>query len=299
MENKGTFDALITMVGGGKPTAGEFDKEKWGQQKQAERESIYALLDGQTEAVFADPELMKQYIKVQGNMLRMSTNNALLIAAQNPDATKVLSYDRWGEYNRSVKRGETGLRVIIQNGEYEKKDGSGKATSFTIGKMFDVTQTAGKPLKDFRTIAAKLDEKVHSLVVSMPVKTVVDQTGNVCGVVWNEKAGVVEVEPGLPGEMLFTGLARAYLTITGARETGNDVPTHEVAIAAGMVCERYKIPYTMELKPLTAETPKDMRAMLNRCRNAADGLATEIDAKMQEKWRSEKEKDKAKAEPER
>ena len=66
-----------------------------------------------------------------------SVANTLLIAAQKPEASYVMSYDDWTQKGRSVKRGENGFFILEANGEYTREDGS-LATSYDAKCVFDI-----------------------------------------------------------------------------------------------------------------------------------------------------------------
>ena len=103
---------------------------------------------------------------------RYSVNNTILIYLQRPDATLVAGFNRWAsQFKRHVKKGEHGITIIAPT-PYKKKieemkrdpdtqapilDAEGKAVMeekeieipmFRPVKVFDVSQTYGKPLPE-------------------------------------------------------------------------------------------------------------------------------------------------------
>ena len=81
-----------------------FDKEAWAEKKQAERSSAYELIDRTAEDVVRDGAAFQTYLDVQSRFDRYSVGNALLIAAQKPDAQKIAIGDG-GEQGR-LSQGE-------------------------------------------------------------------------------------------------------------------------------------------------------------------------------------------------
>ena len=104
---------------------------------------------------------------------RYSVNNTMLIYMQRPDATLVAGYNKWkNQFGRHVKKGEHGITIIAPT-PYKKKieemkrdpdtqapilDADGKAVMeekeieipmFRPVKVFDVSQTDGKPLRNW------------------------------------------------------------------------------------------------------------------------------------------------------
>lgn len=55
----------------------------------------------------------KQYLAVMGRFHDYSLNNTILIALQNPDATRVAGYNQWNErFERHVKKDEKGIEIL-------------------------------------------------------------------------------------------------------------------------------------------------------------------------------------------
>lgn len=89
----------------------------------------------------------KTFLRIQSSFLGYSNNNKLVILAQNPDATMVAKFAYWKKMGRSVKKGETALRIfapIIKKDEMGKEDLKG----FMLVPVFDVSQTEGAPLPE-------------------------------------------------------------------------------------------------------------------------------------------------------
>ena len=119
---------------------------------------------------------------------RYSVNNTMLIYMQRPDATHVAGFNKWrDQFGRNVLKGEKGIRIIAPT-PYKKKveeiktdpetnapvlDADGKAIieekeiripMFKVVSVFDVSQTAGKPLPQ---LAADLSGNVQQYEVFM------------------------------------------------------------------------------------------------------------------------------------
>ena len=112
------------------------------------------------------------YLSVMSKFHRYSVNNTMLIYMQRPDATLVAGFNKWkNQFERHVKKGEHGITIIAPT-PYKKKieemkrdpdthapilDADGKAVMeekeieipmFRPVKVFDVSQTDGKPLPE-------------------------------------------------------------------------------------------------------------------------------------------------------
>ena len=113
-----------------------------------------------------------RYLSVMSRFHRYSVNNTMLIYMQKPDATLVAGYNKWkDQFERHVKKGEHGITIIAPT-PYKKKieeqkldpdtkapilDKDGKIVTeekeieipmFRPVKVFDVSQTDGKPLPE-------------------------------------------------------------------------------------------------------------------------------------------------------
>ncbi len=149
------------------------------EQKQKLNELTEQLTDG--VKAFRSSEQWMQYLTMQSRMPKYSFNNTILILMQSKgQATMCQSFTGWKAMERTVKKGEKGLKIICptpyKRYEYEpKKDENGnviKAADGTIlkekvchtmqgykvGYTFDVRQTEGKKLPE---ICRHLDGSVE------------------------------------------------------------------------------------------------------------------------------------------
>ena len=101
------YDDLFT----GQPIQQEeqpFDKTVWAARKQAEREGVYAMIDSYTQDMGREGGLLQAYLDVQARFDLYSVSNAILIAAQCPEATRLADFDSWKARGMYVRRGGTG-----------------------------------------------------------------------------------------------------------------------------------------------------------------------------------------------
>ena len=119
-----------------------------------------------------ESEKYMHYLSVMSRFHRYSVNNTMLIYMQRPDATLVAGFQKWkNQFERHVKKGEHGITIIAPT-PYKKKveemkldpdtqapilDADGKPVMeekeieipmFRPVKVFDVSQTDGKPLPE-------------------------------------------------------------------------------------------------------------------------------------------------------
>lgn len=108
----------------------EFNFQEWVEQKRARRTALYNKVDEMADKALSDKGVLFDYLTVQAKLGKISVANSLLIAAQNPKATNLRSFEEWKQRGRSVNSGEKGIDILAPDGEYERSDG-------TIGMSFE------------------------------------------------------------------------------------------------------------------------------------------------------------------
>ena len=144
------------------------------ENKPTNRERLREITDGIEQGIkeLFESEKYMRYLSVMSRFHRYSVNNTMLIYMQKPDATLVAGYNKWkDQFERHVKKGEHGITIIAPT-PYKKKieeqkldpdtkapilDKDGKIITeekeieipmFRPVKVFDVSQTDGKPLPE-------------------------------------------------------------------------------------------------------------------------------------------------------
>ena len=144
------------------------------ENKPTNRERLREITDGIEQGIkeLFESEKYMRYLSVMSRFHRYSVNNIMLIYMQKPDATLVAGYNKWkDQFERHVKKGEHGITIIAPT-PYKKKieeqkldpdtkapilDKDGKIVTeekeieipmFRPVKVFDVSQTDGKPLPE-------------------------------------------------------------------------------------------------------------------------------------------------------
>jgi hypothetical protein len=115
-----------------------------GEQRDRKVREAVELLDAGVENIL-EGEAFKRYLAFAAKFHRYSSNNALLILVQRPNATRVAGYRKWRDLGRQVRRGEEGLRIlapIFRTVEDEKTGEKARVIcSFKVVKVFDISQT--------------------------------------------------------------------------------------------------------------------------------------------------------------
>ena len=158
--------------------------------KPTNRERLQQITAGIEQGIkeLFESEKYMRYLSVMSRFHRYSVNNTMLIYMQKPDATLVAGYNKWkNQFERHVKKGEHGITIIAPT-PFKKKieeqkldpdtkapilDAEGKAVMeereveipmFRPVKVFDVSQTDGKPLPE---LASSLSGSVQNYEIFM------------------------------------------------------------------------------------------------------------------------------------
>ena len=86
-----------------------FDKEEWASRKQQDRETAYAMVDDTLKKMGTNEKAFQTYLDVQSKFERYSVSNALLVAAQKPEATNLGDANFWRGRGGYIRKGESGI----------------------------------------------------------------------------------------------------------------------------------------------------------------------------------------------
>ena len=153
-------------------------------ERKTNKERLKEITDGIEQGIkdLFESDRYRQYLSVMSRFHRYSLNNTMLIYMQKPDASLVAGFEKWKkQFGRHVRKGEHGITIIAPTPFKKKveevkldpdtkaplldKDGNAiieekeiKIPMFKPVKVFDVSQTDGKPLPQ---LAASLSGNVQ------------------------------------------------------------------------------------------------------------------------------------------
>lgn len=112
---------------------------------------------------------------VMARFTHYSFNNRLLIAKQNPDATRVLGFHGWRKLGRTVRKGEKGIGITAPIAYRKEKtdDQSMEIRGFRVVHVFDIEQTEGDELLSFKQPTGDCNawmERTEQLIVSKDIE---------------------------------------------------------------------------------------------------------------------------------
>ena len=98
------------------------------------------MIDSYTQDMGREGGLLQAYLDVQSRFDLYSVSNAILIAAQCPEATRLADFDSWKARGMYVRRGADAITILEPGKEYQRDDGS-VGVSYNVRKVFDISQT--------------------------------------------------------------------------------------------------------------------------------------------------------------
>lgn len=216
----------------------EFNKGAWAAKKQAERKDVYLMIDTYAHEMSIDGGLFQGYLDVQARFDLYSVSNAILIAAQCPEATKLADFDTWKADGVYVKRGQDAITILEPGKEYKKDDGS-RGVSYNVKKVFDISQTRAEQrpapavARDERLLLKAL---MNNALCRFAISNELPEGVNV---VYHAESNVIYVRQGLDAPTIFRGLAqelaRAHMDKGGIACESPDFTAYSVSY---MLCKR-------------------------------------------------------------
>ena len=293
-----SFDDLFEELAQEKteqPELSPFDMDEYKARKQQERSEVYALLDSTAEEIKGSGEMLQTYLDVQARFDRYSVNNALLITAQMPEATRLADFDTWKDAGVSIQRGETAISILEPGKEYEKDNGS-TGTSFNVKKVFDISQTSSR---EHVTPRVTRDERLllKSLITNAPCKmTISDAMSERLNAIYKPDEKTIFVRQGMDAPTIFrtlsNELAHAHMDKGGYRRNENIITAYFVSY---VLCRRYGVSvdaFKFDSIPeqYSKMTTQEFRAELGRIRDVAGEISRDMNRVLEAQSREKKDR---------
>ena len=275
----------------------QLSPEEWAAKKQAEKDSVYQLIDETAIEVTNNPDKFKAFLDTQARMDRYSAVNALLIYKQLPTATQLKDFGDWTQENVKINKGSKSIS-ILEPVEYTKKDGT-PGISYNVKKVFDVSQTNGK-----RTPAPTVNRDPQKLIAMMldsaPVnmETVDELPYTNMGAMYDNNKQAILVKRGIGDSVAICQcvaqeLAHAQLAVNSEAYSRKDTGFEAVCVGY-MLCKKYGVDTQnfniSSLDSFKDKEPKEIRSELSKIRSAMSEIHSRVSDEMYRKTQ-EKSKD--------
>lgn len=257
-----------------------FDKEAWKQQKQEQREMVYAMIDDTAQTVARDGAAFQKYLDVQSRFDRYSVANALLILAQKPDATRIADFDTWKEQGAFIRKKETGFYILEPGEEYQREDGT-VGISYNPKKMFDISQTGNSHKRETPTYPDDRT-RIKALMDHAPVPIrISDALPEGTNALYRPDTREIQIRKGMDAGNIFRALsqelAHAEMDKGDGSYSRSDHTFHAYCVSY-MLCRQYGMDtsgYRFDRAPqmLDGMDPQEIRAELSVIREAAGEIS--------------------------
>lgn len=222
--------------GGSRP----FNKEEWAAQKQAQRQEAYELIDTTCGKMMTDGEAFRQYLDVQGRFDRYSVGNAILVAAQMPEATQLKDYNGWKQSRAYVDKDATKITILEPGKEYTRDDGT-KAVGYNAKVVYDISQTTAKDRQQPQE-AKTMRELVSAMIDASPASFQPVEELEVPAF-YDSSQQTIFVRTGLSEEQLFVCMSKevAAAVFDFKYNESRDASDFKSFCVAYMVSSRYGV----------------------------------------------------------
>lgn len=286
------------MTNNFKPQKGGYKKpqlspDEWKAKKQAEKDTVYQMIDDTAVAVVGDGEKFKAFLDTQARLDRYSAANALLIYNQYPQATQLKDFDDWDKDGVKITKGAKSIS-ILEPVEYAKNDGT-VGISYNVKKVFDVSQTKGK-----QTPAPTANRDPQKLVAVMidtsPVEVeIIDELPHPnMGAFYDNNKQTLFVKKNIGDSVALCQcvaqeLGHAELSINSDSYSRKEMGYQAMCVGY-MLCKKYGVDtknFAIERVPegWKSKEPKEIRAELSKTRTAM----TEIHSRVSEELYKQKQ----------
>ncbi len=255
-----------------------FDKEEWAKQQNENRSRAYEMLESATQKI-TNPDIFMSYLAIQSRFDRYSVSNALLVAHQMPEATRLCDAKTWNAHNVLIRKGESGILILEPGKEFKRKNGS-IGTNYNAKKVFDVSQTTAKQYpKRQKNHNERVLVRALSRTSPVPIE-ISDVLPIEASAVYQPDRKRILVRQGMPGDEILRSLSRE---IAHARLDKGNYSRENCSLAAYgisfMVCRRIGVePYLINEKDELFKDvkAKDVRKQLGEMRTEANSMTSTI-----------------------
>lgn len=255
-----------------------YSKEDWIRQKNENKTLAYEYLETATEEL-NNPDTVMDYLDIQSKFDRYSVSNALLVAYQYPEATRLCDSKTWQKNRVFINKGETGI-IILEPGKEYTNDKGKTVIPYNAKKVFDISQTNARPRQQ---IKSKPDVRVvvKAMIKTSPVPVEIsNQLPEEVNAIYQPEAKMIFIKQGLDGNEIVHSLSKE---IAFARLDKGDFNRENLEFKAQAISFIITSRAGFEPKPITALSDKFVsleakkkRAELSQVRDHANTISNSI-----------------------
>ena len=277
---------LDELFGNEKQTTMEpYSKEDWIKQKNENRALAYEMLETASEEL-NNPDSVMAYLDVQSRFDRYSVSNALLVAYQNPEATRLCDAKTWQKNHVFINKGETGIIILEPRKEYTREDGR-TVTPYNAKKVFDISQTNAKP-RPQRTKTPDARVVVKAMIKTSPVPVEIsNQLPDEVKAIYQPESKKIFIRQGLDGDeivrLLSKEIAFARLDKGGFNRDNLEFSAQAISYIVTSRAGFEPAPITRVSKQFLSLSAKEKRAEFSQIRDHANTISNTINKALEAK----------------
>lgn len=216
----------------------QYNKEEWIRMKNKERDETYRKIDISAKNTLSDEKLFVQYLDIQSRFSNYSVGNTLLISLQNPSTTQFKDEENWNKIGIKKKPYAKSFTILEPTTVENNKEGK-KATYYNPKKMYDISQTDGKPNDYAKTYTDK--ELLKAFIKDCPIeiKAVDEIADTSLGAFFNEQENVLYIRRGLESPFIFQAISTELANISLSNGENNTLKDFETYCVSYMICKKY------------------------------------------------------------
>ena len=217
-----------------------FDKAGWAAEKQLQRKEAYERIDSTCTQMMADGGAFRQYLDVQGHFDRYSVNNAILVAAQMPEATQLKDYSSWKKNRIYVDKGAQKITILEPGKEYRRDDGT-TSVGYNAKVVYDISQTSAKDSQQARE-QKSMRELAAAMIDASPV-SFAPVSDLELPAFYDKEQQTIFIRTGLSEEQLFVSMAKevSAAVFDFTYKENRDTSEFKSFCVAYMVSSRYGV----------------------------------------------------------
>lgn len=277
-------DIIKSAVNNVQKSQKNFDVEEWARQKKHDREYAYQLQDDMAKMIAEYGGKYKLYLDVQSKFPNYSVGNALLVMAQNPQATELRDSESWKKDKIFFKGNPEKIIILEPSNVYTREDGT-EVQGYDAKRVYDISDMNVK--RKINSVPYTQESVLKGILSMSPVKIeVVEDTFDKKLVSFNASKRIIEVLDRAEVPDIIQGLTREIASIHLNTFANTELNNFKNKSVAYMISKKYSIPTDSinidkipnELREMTPQEIKSELSGMSECYQIlAEGIDRTLD----------------------